>query len=82
MERAVFHLIDGPQLSWALRISSNYNRAYREVIPKLKGLYVHEITPVKFGGDPKAPENKLVVGQEKHCELVVFWNRQLNREQS
>jgi len=34
------------------------------------------VTPLIFGGDPKAEENVTWVSHEHHAELVVWWNQQ------
>lgn len=44
------------------------------------GKEIHEIQPVVFGGDPVDNKNKILVEQEAHAELSVFWNKVYQRE--
>jgi hypothetical protein len=46
--------------------------------PYLKNLQIHEITPVKFGGSPTDPANKLFLPPELHAEYTNFWNALLH----
>jgi len=42
--------------------------------PNLKGKDIHEIKPVKFGGSPTEPGNKMSVSKTLHQELTKWWN--------
>jgi toxin YxiD len=38
---------------------------------------IHEIKPVKFGGSPTDPANKIPLSRPDHAKLTVWWNRLL-----
>ena len=40
----------------------------------------HEIQPIVFGGSPEQDINKVLVPQEAHAELSVFWNQVYQRK--
>ncbi|MCL2137594.1 MAG: hypothetical protein FWH40_08810 [Coriobacteriia bacterium] len=42
--------------------------------PSLKGLDIHEVQPVRFGGSPTDPENKILVSRAEHVKLTNWWN--------
>ena len=39
------------------------------------GTEIFEIKPVKFGGSPTDPRNKIQVDRNTHIQLVRYWNR-------
>jgi hypothetical protein len=41
----------------------------------LKGLQIHEIQPVKFGGSPVDSANKIALDPLDHAQYTVWWNR-------
>ncbi|MBI5534600.1 MAG: SMI1/KNR4 family protein [Deltaproteobacteria bacterium] len=43
--------------------------------PKTHGLEVHEIHPIVLGGDPCAPDNKVLLKPPVHAEACMFFNR-------
>lgn len=40
----------------------------------LKGKDLHEVHPVKFGGSPTAPGNKVPLTRAEHAQYTNFWN--------
>jgi len=49
----------------------------------LKGKEIHEIKPIKFGGDPIDPDNKQIVSPQEHKALNLWWStihRRIQRE--
>lgn len=64
----------GAEYSSARATANSANRAAHDIDPSLKGLQVHEITPVKFGGDPADLSNKIGVTQAEHAPMTKFWN--------
>lgn len=36
---------------------------------------IFEITPIKLGGDPVDPHNKIALTRQQHIEAVNYWNR-------
>ncbi|WP_437813338.1 RHS repeat-associated core domain-containing protein [Sorangium sp. So ce1078] len=70
-----FRLLSGAEYAEA-RSAANYaNQALHAADPTLRGLQIHEITPVKFGGNPTDLSNKIAVTQAEHAPLTTFWNR-------
>jgi hypothetical protein len=47
--------------------------------PSLAGKEIHEILPVKFGGDPTARANKIILTAQQHRAVTAWWN-QLQRD--
>jgi hypothetical protein len=41
------------------------------------GKQIHEVLPVKFGGNPTDPANKIALTPGQHAELTNFWNQLL-----
>ena len=44
---------------------------------QFKGLMIHEINPIRFGGSPTDPANKCLLVPERHAEITTWWNRLL-----
>jgi hypothetical protein len=42
-----------------------------------KGLHLHRIHPILFGGSPTDEKNIQFVTKSQHADLVVFWNKKL-----
>jgi len=42
---------------------------------KYAGKQIHEIHPVKFGGSPTDPANKIALTPAEHAKYTTFWNR-------
>jgi hypothetical protein len=40
---------------------------------KRRDLQVHEVSPVKFGGSPTDPTNKVLIPKEMHSQASKFW---------
>lgn len=53
------------------------NRQLRKNDPTLKGLQIHEIEPVKLGGNPTDTTNKTFLTREEHAKVVIWWNRKI-----
>ena len=52
---------------------------------RYEGMEIHEIHPVKFGGHPTDPANKMVLPVEQHRLLNGWWRRRqsiLERDKS
>ena len=45
----------------------------------LRGKQIHEVHPVKFGGSPTDPVNKVPLSPREHAQYTRFWN-QLQRD--
>jgi len=45
----------------------------RNAEQSLQGKHVHEIHPVKFGGNPIDPANKVGLTPQQHYETSAWW---------
>ncbi|WP_437738772.1 RHS repeat-associated core domain-containing protein [Sorangium sp. So ce1335] len=70
-----FRLLSGAEYAAARSAANATNQALHAADSTLKGLQIHEITPVKFGGSPTDLSNKIAVTQVEHAPLTTFWNR-------
>ncbi|CAM2179042.1 filamentous hemagglutinin [Burkholderia latens] len=72
-----FQLLDGAEYAAARKAANAANSSIR----RDQGLVgqpvdVHEVQPVKFGGSPTDPGNKVVLPQDLHRQQVTpWWNR-------
>ena len=70
-----FKLIDDDQYAKAREQANVANHEIHRANPALKKLQIHEIKPVRFGGDPEDPDNKVALTPKQHMEFTVWWNR-------
>jgi len=47
----------------------------RAADPSLRGMDIHDITPLKFGGDPLDPANKVPLLRRDHSPYTNWWNQ-------
>lgn len=73
-----FTLLDGADYEEARDAANRANAELHESDPSLKGKEIHEIHPVKFGGDPVDSSNKVALSREEHMEFTKWWNRLQN----
>ena len=73
-----FRLLEGAEYDAARKAANNANKAIHAANPSLKGMQIHEIHPVKFGGSPTSPANKIVLTRAQHDPVTAWWN-QLSR---
>ena len=66
-------LIDGPEYEAARNQADNANRQIHRANPSLKGLDIHEIQPVKFGGSPTNPANKIPLSRSEHAKFTSWF---------
>ena len=52
------------------------NRKIHDQDPSIKDMDLHEIKPVKYGGDPTDISNKIALTRKDHLEYSKFWDRQ------
>ncbi len=69
-----FRLLEGEEYTTARNLASKTNAALHKANPRLKGLQIHEIHPVKFGGNPTNMANKISLTPTQHAEYTNFWN--------
>jgi hypothetical protein len=68
-------LLEGEEYEAARAAATATNRALRELNPGLRGWEIHEIQPVKFGGDPTGIQNKFPLPPSVHqTEVTPWWN--------
>jgi hypothetical protein len=70
-----FRLVEGAEYDAARKAANNANSALHRADPSLKGLDIHEIQPVKFGGSPTDIANKVALSRTEHAKLTTWWNR-------
>lgn len=71
-----FRLVTGDEYTAARAAADRANRKMRREMG-LKGMDVdvHEIQPVKFGGSPTDPSNKVILPKSTHLQANSFWYR-------
>jgi hypothetical protein len=73
-----FRLLNGDEYDAARAAANNANRALREADPAAyAGKQIHEIQPIKFGGSPTDPTNKIALTPAQHAAATTWWNRLL-----
>ena len=74
-----FRLVEGEEYDNNRKLANAANAKLHNEDPSLDGLQVHEVKPVKFGGSPDEPGNKIFLTPEEHQEYTRFWNNELRR---
>jgi hypothetical protein len=69
-----FRILEGAEYETARAIANKTNTAIHNNAPYLKGFQIHENTPVKFGGSPTDPANKIFLTPSQHAEFTNYWN--------
>ncbi|UKB85368.1 hypothetical protein LF887_07010 [Chryseobacterium sp. MEBOG06] len=67
-----FKILEGAEYEAARKATNNANRALHRTNPEFKGLQIHEIHPVKFGGDPTNPLKKHYLHQKNIGYTIHF----------
>jgi hypothetical protein len=70
-----FKILRGEEYKRARDAANNANRAMHKKNPDLQGQQIHEVKPVKFGGSPTDPANKVPLPPSEHAKLTTWWNR-------
>jgi hypothetical protein len=68
-----FRVAEGPEYRAALKAKNAANNAAHRANLSLKGLEIHEINPVKFGGSPTDVANKVALPKEIHVDFTKWW---------
>lgn len=68
-----FRLLEGDEYIASRNAANQANRAMHAADPSLDGLQIHEIQPVKFGGSPTDPLNKISLTQAEHTPATTWW---------
>ena len=69
-----FRVVNGEEYQNARSAAYSANRAIHQANPNLKGMQIHEIQPVKFGGSPTDPTNKIALKPAEHMQYTNWWN--------
>ncbi|RAW00574.1 DUF6443 domain-containing protein [Pseudochryseolinea flava] len=70
-----FRLLEGAEYSSARKLANSTNAALHKANNELlRGLQIHEIHPVKFGGSPTDLSNKIFLTPAQHLQYTNFWN--------
>ncbi|MGE3467927.1 MAG: RHS repeat domain-containing protein [Pyrinomonadaceae bacterium] len=69
-----FRLIEGAEYDTARSLANAANKQLHANNPGLKGLQIHEIHPVKFGGSPTNAANKIPLDPASHRQFNTFWD--------
>ncbi|WP_446812190.1 RHS repeat-associated core domain-containing protein (plasmid) [Methylomonas sp. 2BW1-5-20] len=67
------NLISGAEYEANRAAANAANRSIHKADPSISPQQVHEIQPVKFGGSPTDPENKVTVDPSLHYQLNTWW---------
>jgi len=71
-----FRLLQGAKYDTARKAANRANAALRRADPtKYAGKHIHEIQPVKYGGSPTDPANKIALTPKEHAKYTTCWNR-------
>jgi hypothetical protein len=71
-----FRLLNGDEYDVARAAANNANRTLRDADPAAyASKEIHEIHPVKFGGSPTDPVNKIVLTPKQHASATTWWAR-------
>ncbi len=70
-----FRLLEGAEYEAALASKNAANQILHRANPALAGLDIHEIHPVKFGGNPTDVANKFALPRSRHVPITNWWNR-------
>ncbi len=70
-----FRVLDKGEWDEARLLANKANAKLHRENPSLDGLEIHEVKPVKFGGDPQDIRNKIALTPEKHDEFSAWWDR-------
>ena len=70
-----FRLINGEEYANLVAAKNSANQAMHRADPELAGQHIHEIHPVKFGGSPTDPANKIPLAPEVHSRFTTWLNR-------
>gem|GEM_PF-3300476 len=70
-----FKLLEGAEYDAARKAANSANAALHRTDASLKGLQIHEIHPVKFGGSPTNLSNKAALTPQEHRLYNTFWQK-------
>ena len=68
-----FRMLHGDEMNLARATANEENRMLHGMFPDLKPYQIHEIHPVKFGGSPISPANKVALDPSHHRQFSAWW---------
>lgn len=69
-----FRLLSGAEYDEARRAANAANKSIHRTNSDFKGMDIHEVQPVKFGGSPTDPSNKIPLNRiPVHTDLSNWW---------
>ena len=68
-----FKVLGGEEYVQARSAANVANRSLHKADPSTQGLSIHEIQPVKLGGSPTDPTNKVAVTYDTHIRYNRWW---------
>jgi hypothetical protein len=77
-----FRILEGQEYAHARKAANTANGAMHRADPSLRGKQIHEVHPVKFGGHPTDPANKIALSPTEHQAYTRFWNEKLRQAKS
>jgi len=79
-EGTTYRLLTGTEYNDARKLANNTNRKLRKEWNVPADHQIHEIVPVKYGGSPTDPANKIVIPKSLHEKQVTPWWNKLQRD--
>ncbi len=70
-----FNILEGDEYIKARKEANKVNARLHRLYTHLKGLQIHEVLPIKFGGSASDIDNKVALTPKQHSAFTVFWNR-------
>jgi hypothetical protein len=70
-----FVMLEGADYAAAREAANRVNAAMHRADPALRGMHIHEVQPVKFGGSPIDPSNKIALSPPVHWSVTSWWNQ-------
>lgn len=72
-----FRVLEGEEYKQALKEKNAANTAMHKEDASIAGKDLHEVHPVKYGGSPTDPANKIALERATHVKYSSFWARTL-----
>ncbi|EQB90151.1 hypothetical protein M918_01325 [Clostridium sp. BL8] len=74
-----FKILEGEKYDSARKEANKANANIHKQNPSVKGMQIHEVHPVKFGGSPTNITNKIPLTPKEHAKYTTWWNRLLRK---
>jgi RHS repeat-associated protein len=70
-----FRVVGGEEYKTSRNAADAANKSLHRQDSSLKGKELHELKPVKFGGSPTDPKNKIALPPGEHRKVTTWWNK-------